>query len=984
MLLAVAPFELDDDDIEDITLEAPAGQRRRIDVEMGQAVFEVKRDLRVGNVRTDAVNQLAGYVRSRTEALGQRYVGVLTDGVEWHLYHLVTDELTLVSSLELNPTNPDAEQLVVWLESVLATAQKIKPTPTEIKRRLGASSPAHELDSSELSALYQANRDHPEVQLKRELWAKLLTTALGTNFADRDALFVEHTLLVATAEIIAHAVMSIDPCDQTITAKTLLEGSLFTSSQVGGVVEPDFFDWIAEIPGGERFVRTLARRLSRFDWGSVEHDVMKVLYESVIGKETRHSLGEYYTPDWLADEVVQKTVSDPLNQRVLDPACGSGTFLFHCVRHYLAAATTSGLSGPDALEGVTQHVLGVDVHPVAVTLARVTYLLAIGMDRLQAPDRPAFSVPVYLGDSVQWGQEQTLLTDEGLTVPTDDGAQLFADELKFPESLLKDAGRFDQLVTELSSKATQRTKGSPVPSLTATFRRYAVHPDDQSLVRQTFATMCRLNDEDRNHIWGYYVRNLARPIWLSQQPNRVDVLVGNPPWLAYRFMPDGIKHTFRKMSADRGMWAGASVATHQDLSGLFLVRAAELYLREGGSFGFVMPLAALSRRQFAGMRTGKFATLGRNMALSYSQPWDLHKVKPSFFPVPASVIFGKRVAGSAQPLDKSAEVWSGRLPSANSSRNVAREHLTRSIPGPREQDHPTSQYAARFSQGASVVPRMLFIVEESKVANRLGAGAGRISVQSRRSAREKPPWKTEPSLHGIIERQFVRPLLVGESVLPYALRNAPLAVIPWDGNRLLNSQDEQLDLYPGLAQWWREAEARWRAHKGENSLGLHSQLDYRRKVSQQFPTPQHRIVHAKSGMYMAATRVSDPSAIVDNVLYWGTASTVEEARYVVAILNSDPFMARVRPLQSRGEHNPRHFDKYIWQIPVPLFDQHNEDHQELARLCAEAENLVNTLDVPQNKEFEDQRRFVREALAETEVGRDINVVTTKIFEAASH
>jgi len=54
-------------------------------------------------------------------------------------------------------------------------------------------------------------------------------------------------------------------------------------------------------------------------------------------------------------------------------------------------------------------VLGVDVHPVAVTLARVTYLLAIGRDRLAAADRPAFTVPVYLGDSVQWGQNADLL-----------------------------------------------------------------------------------------------------------------------------------------------------------------------------------------------------------------------------------------------------------------------------------------------------------------------------------------------------------------------------------------------------------------------------------------------------------------------------------------------------------------------------------------------------------------------------------------------
>jgi hypothetical protein len=106
-------------------LESPAGQRRRIDVEVGFTVFEVKRDLRVGNVRVDAVRQLTGYVAARTAALQQRYVGVLTDGAEWHLYHFHAGTLRLVSSLLVDPGSPDVVGLCVWLEGVLATAEKI-------------------------------------------------------------------------------------------------------------------------------------------------------------------------------------------------------------------------------------------------------------------------------------------------------------------------------------------------------------------------------------------------------------------------------------------------------------------------------------------------------------------------------------------------------------------------------------------------------------------------------------------------------------------------------------------------------------------------------------------------------------------------------------------------------------------------------------------------------------------------------------------
>ena len=178
--------------------------------------------------------------------------------------------------------------------------------------------------------------------MRRTLWSKLLSTALGTAFLDQDSLFIEHTLLVLTAEVIGHAVVGFDPADPQLRPATLVRGQLFAAAQIRGVVEEDFFDWILEANGGPAFVSTLARRLAQFAWGKVEHDVMKVLYESVIATDTRKSLGEYCTPDWLAEAIVSDAVPDPLTQRVLDPSCGSGTFVFHAVRRYLTTAAAAG------------------------------------------------------------------------------------------------------------------------------------------------------------------------------------------------------------------------------------------------------------------------------------------------------------------------------------------------------------------------------------------------------------------------------------------------------------------------------------------------------------------------------------------------------------------------------------------------------------------------------------------------------------------
>ena len=138
-----------------------------------------------------------------------------------------------------------------------------------------------------------------------------------------------------------------------------------------------------------------------------------------------------------------------------------------------------------------------------------------------------------------------------------------------------------------------------------------------------------------------------------------------------------------------------------------------------------------------------------------------------------------------------------------------------------------SPYAPRFAQGATVVPRVLFMVE-SRQATALGTGAGRKAVRSQRSATEKRPWSDLPALDGVVESGFIRPLYLGDNVLPFRLLPPRLAVIPWDGKKLLDGSDDQLDDYPGLADWWRQAEQIWNAHRSSDRLTLLGQLDYRR------------------------------------------------------------------------------------------------------------------------------------------------------------
>jgi len=977
-LLQYGGLSLQPGDIVKLEVPTKDGTRRRIDVQAGHAVFEVKLDLREGSVLVDAVEQLAGYVHTQQAQSGQRYVGVLTDGAQWRLYLPEGTGLREVGEgLLLDAGKPNVDGLRAWLDGVLATTGDLTPTPDEIEARLGAASSGFQLDDAELTLLYAGCSADPEVALKRRLWGELLTTAVGTDFADDDGLFVEHTYLSLVANLIAHAVVKIDL--SVAEPASLLAGDLFVKdSQIRGVIEADFFDWPLRAAGGDRFVRTLATRLARFTWAEVEHDVLKVLYQSIISRTSRHSLGEYYTPDWLAAHVLATTVDDPLHQRVLDPACGSGTFLFHAVRIYLAAAEADGRSTADALDGVTAAVTGIDVHPVAVTLARVTYLLAIGVQRLGAERNPML-VPVYLGDSVQWSNQRQHLTAGGITVSTGDGQTMFADELRFPDALLDDATRFDQLVSALTEAATSRPPGSKVPSLTSVLKPFGVHSGDLAVLTATFAALCHLHDVGSNHIWGYYVRNLVRPLWLTRPANHVDRLVGNPPWLAYSHMTVQMKKDFKARSAGRGLWPGGVTARNQDLASYFLVRCAELYLKPGGRFAMVMPAAVLTRQQYAPFRTGRWEGPEHTGGAALDQPDDLTALKPDVFPVPACVVRGSYGSVNHHSgLPPEARRWSGRLdPEAGLA---AAENITVEVvaAGVAAMTGATSPYAPRFSAGANLRPRVLVCVEPAP-APVLGSAKGLRRVRPKRTSLEKDPWKSLPGQPAaVVETQFVHEAHTGSTVVPYRLLEPWLVAVPVAKGRALAAGSDALAAYPHMNAWWARAETEWAKHNKQGSgLALIDQVNYRRSLEGQFPLLGHRVVYTASGARLAAARLADADCLVDYKLYWAAVGSADEARYLTAVLNSDVVAERVRPLQSVGQFGPRDLDKYVWSLAIPEYQPGDPVHAGLAAAAAAAEATVAALALP--AQFQAARKAARAALADTGAAGDIDALVAELL-----
>lgn len=975
-------------------MESPSadGTRRRIDVEVGQLAIEVKKDLRNQTMRADGESQLEGYITTRTEQSGAHYSGVLTDGVLWLLFNVGAEGRRLVAELDMTGKEPPV--LAGWLEAVLSTQTQVAPTPGEIVRRLGANSPAHLVDVAAFRDLYQANAANTEVALKRELWAKLLRTAFGSAFEDDEALFINHTLLVLEAEVIAHAALGFDVSAKGgISAKQLSLGTEFSNAQIVGVVQADFFDWLLDVDGGEELIANVARRIAQFKWDHVEHDVLKLLYESVIDTRDRKALGEYYTPDWLAQAIVDANVDEPLNQRVADVACGSGTFLFHAIRRYLAAADEAGISNGDAISGVTSHVTGMDVHPVAVTIARVTYLLAIGAERLTADDRGPLVVPVYLGDSLQWEQQADIFaSEEQLTIATtgadlvEAGAALFHDDLVFPKSVLQDAANFDRLVNVMSDKASDKTNRTSRAVISPTLRQFGIPEQDMDVLVATYDTMRRLHADGRDSIWGYYVRNLVRPTWLSADENKVDVLVGNPPWLRYGAMTGPMQTRFTAMLRARGLIGGRAGATGRDLAPLFVVRAIELYLRAGGTFAMIVPHGILTRQPHAEFRSGHWASAILDLRVKFDRAWDLQNAATGF-PNHAAVVIGNR-ATTSKAMTGEVEAWSIKGAKSNVTWDEILPRLTRNVTtvGVTNEDDAAatfSIYRKRFRQGAVLAPRMLTFVEEGK-ASPLGAGAGRVPVVSRKTNLDKLPWRPLSPISDVVEKTFVRPVHLGETTLPFRTI-APLKVVlpisPKTG-KLLSSVE--IANFEGLSSWWGAAEEVWKANKSVNDPGSFlDRIDYIGQLSAQLPSASQRVVYTKAGNAITAARVDDPNVVIDHKLYWAAANTIDEARYLVGILNSAAVLERVMPFMAVGLFGPRDIDKNVFRALIQPYDGSNHSHVALAKTVADAEDVASKIDVTGAKTFQSARRLVKVELGKAGILSAIEELVLDVVPTAT-
>ena len=75
----------------------------------------------------------------------------------------------------------------------------------------------------------------------------------------------------------------------------------------------------------------------------------------------------------------------------------------------------------------------------------------------------------------------------------------------------------------------------------------------------------------------------------------------------------------------------------------------------------------------------------------------------------------------------------------------------------------------------------------------------------------------------------------------------------------------------------------------------------------------------------------------------------------------------------------RHIDKYVWELPIPLYDPATPAHQRLSTLGQQEAQLVAALELNEQGNFVTLRQDVRETLAAGSAAQEVADIVTEML-----
>lgn len=453
-------------------------------------------------------------------------------------------------------------------------------------------------------------------------------------------------------------------------AKEIEDDKAFKNLGIRNFLEGDYFCWyVLEWSGEiEAVFQSVVKELDQYEPQTASlkpeaiQDLMKELYEGLLSKKMRHSLGEYYTPDWLAEYTLVRS-GYTADMKLLDPTCGSGTFLVTAIKKVLEQKKlVKNTSDGQLLQHIVTHIYGIDLNPLAVISARTNYILAIEPLLDYSDD---IEIPVYLGDAIF---SPTKASDGVYTyfLDTDNGRL----DLRLPEELFQTPGLMAETLSQMDYYVDEAAKGSiTIEQAVASLDRF-LH--QKGVPSECILDLLRkINDlEERkwDGIWCNIIKNYFSTVGQSD----FDVIIGNPPWVRWSDLPTTYRNTIKDFCKSYGLFSSDKFfgGVESDISTMVLYSAADKWLRDGGTLAMLITRSVFKTESSEGFRMFRFPGTETKMCVSLVEdftnlrPFDNAANKPSL------VVLTKGSQETKYPLPWFVWSKSARIKSTDTLKDV--------------------------------------------------------------------------------------------------------------------------------------------------------------------------------------------------------------------------------------------------------------------------------------------------------------------------
>lgn len=415
--------------------------------------------------------------------------------------------------------------------------------------------------------------------------------------------------------------------------KKLEEGGTFSEIGIKNFIEGDLFSWYIDVWDNdiEKNIREIIKTLKDYEPATVKlkpeeaQDLLKRLYQYILPKKIRHDLGEYYTPDWLAEFVISEgNYKGNPDTRFLDPACGSGTFLVLAIQKVQELRQEDPIKysnrdiSASILDKILKNIVGFDLNPIAVITARTNFLIALGDLLNYRP--PEISIPVYITDSIVTPQTQS--TINGIVYYLDTSAGKF----EIPKSIIK-KGLIDSIFLKID-ECIKAKKYSPKEFIELIKEEYGEF-ENVDILEDLYSKIYKLEKEGKNKIWCRIIKNAFAPIF----EEKFDFVIGNPPWVNWEHLPDFYKKDVKSVCDDYNLfpftgWKGKLGSAKYDISMVFVYTAMDRYLNENGILSFVITQSIFQSNAGYGFRKYWFKKNDHKVYFKVEKVYDLVDVQP--------------------------------------------------------------------------------------------------------------------------------------------------------------------------------------------------------------------------------------------------------------------------------------------------------------------------------------------------------------------